>query len=140
MEQVRDLSGEAGCGSLRADSLRIEATFLPDHARPMTPRPVQHGGGVKLDKCPIGANRCSVLRVRADCGGRPFTAKLGIVVHNLAHQLLNQLLANDAILLARQFCDGLCDRVGDLICSSATIHDGTRCRANHGSLLPRNDR
>ncbi len=32
MEQVRDLSGEAGCGSLRADSLRIEATFLPDHA------------------------------------------------------------------------------------------------------------
>ena len=30
MEQVRDLSGEAGCGSLRADSPRIETTFLPD--------------------------------------------------------------------------------------------------------------
>ena len=42
----------------------------------------------------------SVLRVRADCGGRIFTAKLGVVVRNLAHQLLNQLLTDDAILLA----------------------------------------
>ncbi len=40
----------------------------------------------------------SVLRVRADCGGRLFTAKLGVVVHNLAHQLLNHLLADDAVL------------------------------------------
>jgi len=34
----------------------------------------------------------------------------------LAHQLLNQFLADDAILLARQFCDCFCDRVDDLIC------------------------
>ena len=57
----------------------------------------------------------SVLRVRADCGGRLFTAKLGVVMDNLAHQLLNDLLADDAILLARQFCDCLRDRVDHFI-------------------------
>ena len=45
----------------------------------------------------------SVLRVRADCGGRLFTAKLGVVVHDLAHQLLNHLLADHPVLLARSF-------------------------------------
>ena len=30
----------------------------------------------------------SVLRVRADCGGRLFTAKLRVVVHYLPHQML----------------------------------------------------
>ena len=49
--------------------------------------------------------------MRADCGGRLFTAKLGVVVHNLAHQLLNHLLTDDTILLARQFCDCLRDRI-----------------------------
>ena len=58
----------------------------------------------------------SVLRVRADCGGRFFTAKLAVVVHYLAHQLLNHLLSDDPILLARQFCDCLRDRVDDFIC------------------------
>ena len=57
-----------------------------------------------------------MLRVRADRGGRLFLAKLAVVVHNLTHQLLNHLLAEDAILLARQFCDCLRDRVDDLIC------------------------
>jgi transposase len=32
------------------------------------------------------------------------------------------------------------DAAGPQKCSSTTIHDGTRCWANHGSLLPRNDR
>ena len=40
-----------------------------------------------------------MLRVRADCGGRLFTAKLGIIVHYLPHQLLDHLLADDRILL-----------------------------------------
>ena len=60
--------------------------------------------------------RPSVLRVRADCGGRLFTAKLGVVVHYLPHQMLNHLLPDDAILLARQFCDCLRDRVDDFVC------------------------
>ena len=54
-----------------------------------------------------------MLRVRADCRGRPFTAKLGVVVHYLPHQLLDHLLSDDFILLARQFCDGLRDRIND---------------------------
>ena len=58
----------------------------------------------------------SVLRVRADCGGRLFTAKLGVVVHYLPHQMLNHLLPDDAILLARQFCGCLRDSVDDVIC------------------------
>ena len=56
----------------------------------------------------VGSNRTvlqptrlpSVLGIRADCGGRLFTAKLGVVVHYLSHQLLNHSLADDAILLA----------------------------------------
>jgi hypothetical protein len=31
--------------------------------------------------------------VRADCGSRFFTAKLGVVVHYLPHQLLDHVLA-----------------------------------------------
>ena len=54
--------------------------------------------------------------MRRDCTYRVFPAKLGVVVHNLAHQLLNHLLTDDAILLARQFCDCLRDRVDDFIC------------------------
>ena len=57
----------------------------------------------------------SVLRVRADRGGRLFTAKLGVVVHNLAHQLFDHLLADEPILLARQFCNGLCDGVDHFV-------------------------
>ena len=54
--------------------------------------------------------------MRADCGGRLFTAKLGVVVHYLPHQMLNHLLPDDAILLARQFCGCLRDSVDDVIC------------------------
>ena len=35
---------------------------------------------------------------------------------DLAHQFLNHLLPDDAILLARQFCDCLRDRINDFIC------------------------
>ena len=72
----------------------------------------------------VGSNRTvlqptrlpSVLRVRADCGGRLFTAKVAVVVHYLSHQLLDHLLTDDPILLARQFCDCLRDRINDFIC------------------------
>ena len=60
--------------------------------------------------------RISEDRARADRGGQLFTAKLGVVVHNLTHQLFNHLPPDDAILLARQFCDCLRDRVDDFIC------------------------
>ena len=85
-------------------------------ARQMTPRPVQHGGGVELDPVLQSTERRQCFALRADCGGRLFTAKLAVVVHYLPHQLLDHLLADDAILLARQFCDCLRDRVNDFIC------------------------
>ena len=66
--------------------------------------------------CSTRSEPPSVPRARADCGGRLFTAKLAVVVHNLAHQLLNHLLTDDPILLARQFCDCLRDRINDFIC------------------------
>ena len=72
---------------------------------------------------PTPSHRCNGFRTRSlkprpvtDRGGRRFTAKLAVVVHDLAHQLLNHLLTDDAILLARQFCDRLRDRVDDFIC------------------------
>ena len=48
--------------------------------------------------------------------GRVFTPKVRVVVHNLAHQLLDHLLTDEPILLARQFCDCLRDRINDVIC------------------------
>ena len=38
-------------------------------------------GGRIGPSAPVDPNAPSVLRVRADCGGRLFTAKLGVVVH-----------------------------------------------------------
>ena len=55
----------------------------------MTARPVQHGPRVELDPCSTRAEPPSVLHVRADYGGRLFTAKLGVVVDYLSHQLLD---------------------------------------------------
>ena len=83
---------------------------------PRGPPPCPGWGGVELVPCSTRSEPPSVLRVRADCGGRLFTAKLGVVVHYLPHQLFDHLLADDAILLARQFCDCLRDRVDDFIC------------------------
>ena len=37
---------------------------------------------------------------RADCGGRIFAAKLGVVVYYLPHQVFDQLLGDQAILMA----------------------------------------
>ena len=82
----------------------------------MTTRPVQHGGRVELPQRSSRPECPSVLRVRAECGSRLFTAKLRVVVHYLLHQMLNHLLPDDAILLARQFCDCLRDRINDVIC------------------------
>ena len=55
--------------------------------RQMTPRPVQHGGGVKGP----GAEQPLVLRVRADCRGRLFTAKLP-ARPNAVHEMLSRPL------------------------------------------------
>ena len=46
----------------------------------------------------IGAAPPSVLSVRANRGGRLFTATLGVVVHYLSHQLLDHLLSDGAVL------------------------------------------
>jgi hypothetical protein len=46
------------------------------------------GVGSKWSRAPLDPNLL-VLRVRADCGGPPFTAKLRVVVHYLPHQLLD---------------------------------------------------
>jgi hypothetical protein len=57
-------------------------------------------GEVELPQRSSRPERPSVLRVRADCRGRHFTAKLPVVMHYPSHQLLDHLLADDAILLA----------------------------------------
>ena len=80
----------------------------------MTPRACPaRGWGRNL--CPVVAELPSVLHVRADCGDRLFLAKLAVIVHYLLHQMLDHLLADEPILLACQFCDGLCDRVNDFV-------------------------
>ena len=42
-------------------------------------------------------------------------AKLGVVLHYLLHQLLDHLLPDYTVLLARQFGDCLRDRVDDFV-------------------------
>ena len=56
-----------------------------------------------------------MLHVRAGCGGRLFATKLAVLMHYLLHQLLDHLLADNAILLTRQFCDCFCDCVDHLV-------------------------
>ena len=86
--------------------------------RPATTRATPHcptwGWGRIGPRAPVDPKQ-SVLRVRADCGGHHFTTKFAIVADYLPHQLLDHLLADDPILLACQFCDGLCDRVDHFI-------------------------
>ena len=43
-------------------------------------------------------------RMRSDCTCRVFAAKLAVVVHYLLHQLLDHLLADQAILRQRRHC------------------------------------
>ena len=69
----------------------------------------------------VDSEPTSMLRVRADCGGRLFPAKLTVVVHYLLHQLFDHLLADDAILLACQFCD-----------FEALLHGTTVSPCHHG--------
>ncbi len=76
------------------------------------------GWGSNWTPCSVEPEPPSVFRARADCEGRLFTAKLHVVVHDLTHQLLDPLLADDAILLACQFCDRLRNRINDFICFS----------------------
>ena len=64
---------------------------------------------------PISAGPPLVPGVRRDCTYRVLPAKLGVAVHYLSHQLFDHMLANDPILLARQFCDRLRDRINDSI-------------------------
>jgi hypothetical protein len=68
--------------------------------------------------------------LRLDCArGYVFTTKFRIVLHDLMHQMFNHLLANEPILLARQFCNCLCDRVNDFIrFSSVDLVRPGRCR------------
>jgi hypothetical protein len=63
--------------------------ILVSFALPTTPRPVQHTPGVELVPYSTRPERSSVLRARADCGGRLFPTKLGVVTHYLPHQLLD---------------------------------------------------
>jgi hypothetical protein len=75
----------------------------------------RHRSGVELARYPVIRKALSVLRARAGCGDRLFTKKFAVVVHYLLHQPLDHLLADDAILLARQFCDRLRDRVDHFV-------------------------
>ena len=69
------------------------------------------GVGSNWPLCSSRSEPPSVLRVRADCGGRLFAAKLVVVVHYSTHQVFDQLLADQAILMAAPAlldgCNGL---------------------------------
>ena len=60
-----------------------------------------------------------VVLLETDCApGGVFTTKFRIVLHDLTHQMFDHLLADDAVLLARQFCNGLRNGVDHFICFS----------------------
>ena len=83
----------------------------------MASRPVQHGGGVELARCQYPAAP-SVLRGRADYRCRLFAAKLGVVIHNLAPQLLDHCRRMTPSCWLVSSATRLRDRVGDFICFS----------------------
>ena len=102
--------------------------------RQMTPRPVQHGGGVELAPCSsrlepnVSASRSRLQRSTVH-------GELAVVVHYPTRQVFDQLLADHATLLACHFCDCLRDSVDDFICffpAGETVARSTwrtRCRA-----------
>ena len=59
--------------------------------------------GVNWSRAPVNSEPPSVLRVRADCGGR-LRGETRVVVHNLARQLLNHLLAASYWLVSFPRC------------------------------------
>ena len=69
-------------------------------APPNLPPPVQHTPGIKLVSVVHSIRTPSVLRVRADCGGRVFPAKLLVVMHDLPHKGIDLLAAGGRRLLA----------------------------------------
>jgi hypothetical protein len=64
----------------------------------MTPRPVQQEWGSNWSPVSTRSEASSVLRVRADCGGHLFPAKLGIITHDCMHQVFDHLLPDRAVL------------------------------------------
>ena len=64
----------------------------------MTPRPVQQEWGSNWSPVSTRSEAPSVLRVRADCGGHLFPAKLGIITHDCMHQVFDHLLPDRAVL------------------------------------------
>ena len=76
------------------------------------------GVGSNWTPCSSRLEQMSVLRVGAGCGGRLFSAKLGIITHDCMHQVFDHLLPDHAILLTCQLSDRLRDRVNDFICFS----------------------
>jgi hypothetical protein len=53
--------------------------------------------------------------IGTDCTCSGVSTKLCVIIHNFAHQLFNQLLADRTILTAGQFCHCLCNRCNHLI-------------------------
>jgi hypothetical protein len=79
---------------------RVGCNDARDHPPPVQHTPGVSGGCLHRRLCLQGwgsnwcpySTRCETAvrpRARTDCGGRLFTAKLGVVVHYLPHQLLD---------------------------------------------------
>ena len=85
--------------------------------------------GSNWSPCSTRPEPPSVLRVRADCGGRFFTTKLGVVLHYLLHQVFDAI-AGVAGTVGR--CNGL--RVRSL----NDPHDAGLRPFNRHILEPRN--
>ena len=74
----------------------------------------REGGG--LSKVGGGRRRpLSVPSVRAADARRVVATKLRIIIHYFPHQLFDQLLANQPVLLRSQFCKCLCDGINHFI-------------------------
>jgi GAF domain len=99
------------------------------------PTPACPACRVDLARYPVIRKAPSVLHVRANCGGYLFPAKLPVIVHYLFHQMLNHLLADDGILLARQFCDGLRDCVDHFVRLAGIDFVRARCRRIFGQEI-----
>jgi hypothetical protein len=78
--------------------------------------------------------------MRPDRTGGVFSTKLSIIVHNFPHQLFDQLPSDNAVLLARQFCDCLGDRVDNFVRFSGIDFVRACCRRIFGEEIDRSVR
>ena len=112
--------------TLRLQKSKARKRGKDPFARPMPPGLSDMGWG--RGACSTRSEPPSVPRVRADFGGRLFTAKFGVIVHYLPHQIAQSLAGGSRHLLHAQ-CPPACPTWGGVAARAPLDPNRRQCLA-----------